>query len=165
MKVMDGKHMTRTLYTDASFGYYTTDEPVLFGKIAMWLDKEPEQGLDGFNYIEKVAVGKVPNLKQYINVFELIAIARALEKFVEKGLKADVLYVRSDSMTAVSWSKNGIPQQYMTAAHQEAINYFRRSANALKSTGTSLVISHIGRDRNFAGIMLEEELEKHRPME
>ena len=60
----------KTLYCDASFDWThttTTEEPIVRGKIAI--------SGEGLNTIEKVAIGKVPDLRQYINILELVALA------------------------------------------------------------------------------------------
>lgn len=63
----------KKLYCDASFDWTTTEEAenVVRGKIAVVGEE--------LRIVEKVAVGKVEGLKQYINILELVALARAIE--------------------------------------------------------------------------------------
>lgn len=93
----------KTLYTDASFDYkYTADsgENIARGKICV---------SDGKNFtkIDRVAIGKVEGLLQYINVLELTAVARAIELACEIPDKDGSLQIYTDSETAMYWARAG----------------------------------------------------------
>ena len=146
----------KQLYTDAGYTWQNTEatpdgQPIM-GRICV-ADEE------GFNRIEMVGVGKVPDLKQYINVFELIAIARAIEVAIEKGWVGN-LRITTDSKTAMIWASNGkVSQKAETEAHKGALEYLR---TARKNYIGIVTYTHIGRNQNPAGKLLEIELEKDR---
>ncbi len=114
----------KKLYCDASFDWkstYQTKENVVRGKIAV------SDGKD-YNVVEKVAIGKVPKLKQYNNILELFAIGRAIEIAIEKEFGASraeqggILSLWSDSRVAISWAHNGkINPKVLTEAHTSAL--------------------------------------------
>ena len=147
----------KTLFTDASFDYKHTErttEPFVRGKIAVADSK-------GFARIEKVVIGKVPNLKQYINILELTAIARAVELAGEENPKADSLSVNTDSQVAMCWANAGkIKPKVLTQAHTNALEYLR---TARIQFGGIVSFHFVPRDENPAGKLLEEELEREAP--
>ena len=147
----------KTLYTDASFDYHhttKTTESFVRGKIAV------ADG-NGFARIEKVIVGKVPELKQYINILELTAVARAVELASLEETKAQSLAVYTDSKTAMIWARNGkIKADVSTEAHANALEYLRK---ARIQFGGIVTFNFIGRDENPAGKLLEAELEREAP--
>ncbi len=129
-------------------------ENVVRGKIAV------SDGTD-FNCVEKVAIGKVPLLKQYINIFELTAIARAVELATEMKEKADSLAVYTDSKTAMYWASAGkIKAKVSTQAHENALEYLRK---ARIQFGGIVTFHFVPRDDNPAGKLLETELEREAP--
>lgn len=142
------------LFTDASFDWHHTEktkESFVRGKIAVVGE--------GLVVVDKVAVGKVPGLKQYTNILELTAIARAIELAItnkfEKNLK-----ISTDSMVAMYWASSGkIKDSVRTKAHQEALDYLR---NMKKQFNGIVTFYHTGRDKNPAGHKLEEELKKEK---
>lgn len=146
----------KTLFTDASFDYHSTNKTkdnIVRGKIAI------SDGKD-FKLIEKVAMGKVENLQQYINVFELIAIARAIEVACNmEGEKS--LSIHTDSQVALTWAiKGDIKAGIKTLAHVSALNYLRRTKIQY---GGIVTISFVPRESNPAGHLLEKELEREAP--
>jgi len=148
----------KTLYTDASFDYRhttETEENVVRGKIAV---------SDGaqFNRVDKVAIGKVDGLLQYINVLELTAIARAVELASEETPKVDALTVITDSMTAMYWARRGRIKKkgIETAAHTSALEYLHK---ARLQFGGEITFNQVSREQNPAGKLLEAELERERP--
>ena len=146
----------KTLFTDASFDWTSTEknnENVVHGKIAVF-------GLN-FERVEKVAVGKVKDLKQYINIFELIAIARAVELASKEEPKAESLAIYTDSNVAKVWANNGaVNPKSVTEAHESAIEYLRKAR--IQFDGT-ITFNFVPRDNNPAGKLLEVELEKELP--
>ena len=154
----------KTLFCDASFDpHYTKTETgdAVRGKIGI------SDG-ENINIVEKVAVGKVPDLKQYINVFELIAIARSIEIAAEKMETrfpgwTDVLAleVMSDSSTAVYWSRNGRTNpKVFTQAHGNALAYLRDVKDRIK---IGVIFTHVPREKNPAGFLLAKELRRESP--
>jgi ribonuclease HI len=148
--------MIKKLYTDAGYTWQNTattkdGEPIM-GRICV-ADEE------GFNSIEMAGVGKVPVLKQYINVFELIAIARAIEVAIEKGWVGS-LSIHTDSKVAMIWASTGkVSSKVETDAHIGALEYLR---TARKNYIGIVTYNHVGREHNPAGKLLEKELEKDR---
>lgn len=148
----------KTFYTDASFDWTTTEkteENFVRGKICI---------TDGnsLKRIEKMIIGKVEGLRQYINVFELIAIARAVEiaaSFVNDTEKK--LAIFTDSKTAMAWAQNGIRKQSLiTKAHANALEYL----NSVRiQFGGEITFNFTPREQNPAGKLLEIELEKETP--
>lgn len=140
----------KILYTDASYRWQDTERnnsPVCNGKICV-ADGE------GFVLVEQAGVGKVPKLKQYINIFELIAIARAVEVAIEKGWIGS-LSIYSDSQIAVIWaSSKKVNPKIETVAHVNALDYLR---SALKNYGGIVTFRHTPRENNPAGHVLEEK--------
>lgn len=147
----------KTLYTDASFDYHhtaRTADNFVRGKIAV------ADG-NGFARIEKVIVGKVPKLQQYINVLELTAVARAVELASLDKEKVDSLAVYTDSKTAMYWARAGkIKAKVSTQAHENALEYLRK---ARIQFGGIVTFHFVPRDDNPAGHLLEEELEREAP--
>ncbi len=147
----------KILYTDASFDWNhtgATEENVVRGKIAV---------ADGFGFerIDKVAIGKVEELKQYINIFELTAIARALELSYDMKIEDKSLKILTDSQTAMFWARNGIRnKEVMTLAHQNALDYLKRMR---LNFGGVVTFDFVPREENPAGKLLEAELEKESP--
>ncbi|KKT20039.1 MAG: hypothetical protein UW07_C0019G0011 [Candidatus Nomurabacteria bacterium GW2011_GWF2_43_8] len=145
----------KTLYTDASFDWTSTEkviENVVRGKIAI---SDGEK----FNYVDKVAIGKVPELKQYINILELFAIGRAIELAIEHNFKG-ILSIWSDSQVAVGWANNKkINPKVETEAHRNALEY----VIATHKKYGEVEYNFIPRDQNPAGKLLEAELEKESP--
>lgn len=146
----------KTLFTDSSFDWKHTEETTenfVRGKIAVCGDN--------FNRIEKVVVGKVEGLKQYINILELTAIARAIEIANEENPKADALTIFTDSMTAMYWARAGkIKGAVRTAAHENALEYLKRERIKFNNV---ITFNHISRNKNPAGWLLEQELLKEVP--
>ena len=139
------------LYTDASFNWKTTEqseENVVRGKIAIHDD-------NNFKRIENVVVGKVPQLRQYNNVFELIAIARAVELASEENPKAESLSIYTDSKTAMYWARAGKIKKasVLTEAHASALEYLRQ---ARAQFGGNIKFNFIPREQNLAGFLLQE---------
>ncbi len=147
----------RTLYTDASFDYRhtaKTKKPFVRGKIAI------ADG-NGFQRIEKVAIGKVPHLKQYINVFELTAVARAVELASLEEKKETSLCVYTDSQVAMYWARAGkIKPAILTEAHANALEYLRK---ARIQFGGIVTFNFVERLKNPAGKLLEFELLREAP--
>lgn len=148
--------MTKVLFTDAGYTWQNTEttkdgEPVI-GRICV-ADSE------GFSRIEQVGIGKVPVLKQYINIFELVAIARAIEVAIEKGWVGS-LAIYTDSKVASIWASNGkVSKKVETEAHKNALEYLR---TARKNYIGIVTYHHVHREKNPAGHLLEKELEKDR---
>ena len=148
----------KKLYTDASFDWTSTEkaENVVRGKIAI------SDG-DGFERIDKVAIGKVEGLKQYINILELTAVARAVELASEhfKEEAKGLLEVWTDSQVAMSWANNAkINQKIAKLAHYNALEYLRKAQILF---GGIVSFHYIKRDQNPAGHLLEQELKKEAP--
>lgn len=145
----------KQIYTDASFDYRhtdETDEPVVRGKICVVCDD--------FKIIEKVAIGKVPKLKQYINVLELIAIARAIEVAAQRQWDKDIR-ITTDSNVARVWASSGkVNKKVETEAHTNALEYLAR---VRKEFGGIITFYQVPRESNPAGFVLEAELERERP--
>lgn len=144
------------LYTDAGYTWQNTeateDGKPIMGRICV------SDGND-LNKVEMVGVGRVPVLRQYINIFELIAVARAVEVAIENGFVGD-LEIHTDSMVAMGWAKNGrCSNKVRTLAHDGALEYL---ANARKNFIGEITFHHVPRDINPAGIILEGELGKDR---
>lgn len=147
----------RKLYCDASFDWTHTEkngENFVRGKLAV-------HG-EGIERIDKVAVGKVEGLRQYINVLELTAIARAVELACEAGFWKDEdrsLAIFTDSKTAMIWASSG-KIKTPTEAHKNALDYLKKVRLAY---GGIITFNCIPRELNPAGEMLERELEKEKP--
>jgi hypothetical protein len=148
--------MTKILYTDAGYTWQNTlttkdGEPIL-GRICV-------ADTEGFSQIETAGVGKVPVLRQYINIFELIAVARAIEVAIEKGWVGN-LAIYTDSKVAMIWASQGkVSKKVETEAHKNALEYLR---TARKNYVGIVTYNHVGRNYNPAGKLLEKELEKDR---
>jgi hypothetical protein len=146
------------LYTDASFDWTHTEkttENVVRGKIAI-------TDADKFEHVDKVAIGKVPELKQYINVFELTAIARAVELAIENNFEG-ILSIWSDSQVAVGWAKKGeINPNVKTEAHRSALEYLVAQTKAYRNKNMAygeIQFNFIPREKNPAGYLLQNELD------
>lgn len=146
----------KTLYTDASFDYHSTDatdEKIVRGKIAI------ADGLT-FKRVENVIVGKVPALKQYINILELTAIARAVE-IASEGEDREQLAIYSDSQVAIAWASSGkVNPKVSTEAHKNALEYLKK---AKLEFGGVITFNFVPRDKNPAGWLLERQLEIESP--
>ena len=144
------------LYCDGSFDWTSTEksaENVVRGKIAI---SDGEQ----FNCVEKVAIGKVPNLKQYINIIELFAIGRAIELSIINKLEGD-LSIFSDSSVAVIWARKGkVSPKVKTEAHSNVIDYLKV---AFSKYPGQIKFNFIPREQNPAGFLLDKELTKESP--
>lgn len=149
----------KTIFTDASFDWHftnSTEENIVRGKIAI---------ADGnsFARIEKVAIGKVDGLQQYINILELTAIARAVELACDMKIEDSSLSIYTDSQTAMFWARNGIKNKSLiTEAHTSALEYLKR---VRVQFGGIITFNFIHRDENPAGLLLAEELEREKPHE
>lgn len=148
------------LYTDASFDYKHADETLedfVRGKICV------SDG-NGYERIEKVVVGKVGALRQYINILELTAVARAVELASE--LKAadtslDSLAIYTDSKIAMSWAINGkMKDKVRTVAHDNVLAYLRRGRLQF---GGVITFNWVSRNDNPAGFALARELKREPP--
>ena len=143
----------KRLYTDASFDYRHTDETpenIVRGKIGI------ADG-NGFERVEKVIVGKVDGLKQYINILELTAIARAIELAYDMNIEDKSLEVFTDSQTAMFWARNGIRSKItITDAHMSALDYLKR---VRLNFGGIITFNFISREQNPAGHLLQTELD------
>lgn len=143
----------KIFYADASFDWSFTNktkESVVRGKIAV------SDG-DGFNRVEKVAIGKVEGLKQYINILELTAIARAVELASETLNKDKSLQIFTDSNVAMFWARAGkIRPKVLTLAHQNALDYLKK---ARLEFGGIVTFDTVPRERNPAGFLLQAELD------
>ena len=117
-----------------------------------------------FHRVEKVVVGKVEGLQQYINVLELTAVARAVELAVEhfKDECDGSLEIHTDSMTAMYWAQaGGIKKKGIrTVAHDGALEYLRMARLLFGGIST---FHHIPREKNPAGHLLAAELLKESP--
>lgn len=139
------------LYTDASFDWNHTEkttENVVRGKISI---------SDGsqFKKVEKVAIGKVEGLKQYINILELFAIGRAIELAIENNFEG-TLSVWSDSRVAIGWAHAGkVNPKVETEAHRNAIEY----VNVAHEKFGQVEFNYVPREENPAGWLLQEELD------
>ncbi len=147
----------KQIFTDASFDWNHTErtkEPVVRGKICVVCDE--------LKIVEKVAIGKVPTLKQYINILELIAIARAIEVATQRQWEKDIR-ITTDSQVARIWASSGkINPKVATDAHNNALEYL---AKAKKDFGGVITFYHTKREHNPAGFVLEAELEREKPHE
>lgn len=147
------KYKMKLIYTNSLFNYQKykelPDEKVLTGIICV--------ACDDFQKIEKVGVGRVEGLKQYTNIFEFIAIARAVELAIENKLTED-LEIFTDSLTAKTWAEKGMKIERYTAAHKSANSYFQ---DMIKNYPHNVVFEHIGREKNPAGKILEIEIDDH----
>jgi len=148
----------KKIYCDASFDWNSTNtngENVVRGKIAIVDDSSHER-------IEKIAIGKVEGLKQYNNVFELIAIARAIELANEDKDKADSLAIYTDSQVAMYWARAGRIKNasVLTEAHKNTLEYLNRERIKF---GGKITFNFIPRDKNLAGKLLEIELKREPP--
>lgn len=147
----------RKLYTDSSFDWnitMATKEDVVRGKIAIADER-------GYKKIEKVAIGKVPGLKQYNNILELTAIARAVELASEEKPKAEELTIYTDSQVAMYWARNKkMNPKIITDAHQSAIEYLRHVCRLFEG---KINFEFVFRNQNYAGMLLEVELLKEAP--
>lgn len=146
----------KKIYTDAGYTWQNTDKTEegkqIMGRICVADD-------DGFSRVEVVGVGKVPDLKQYINIFELIAVARAIEVAIEKGWIGS-LAIYTDSQVATIWAgKGSVNKKVETEAHRSALEYLR---TARKNYIGIVSYNHVPRDFNVAGKILEKELDKDR---
>ena len=146
----------KKIYSDAGFQWRDTKKipegNQVMGRICV-ADGE------GFSRVELVGVGKVPNLKQYINIFELIAVARAIEIAIEKGWTGN-LQIFTDSKVAMYWASNGILNKKVeTEAHRNAYDYVR---TARKNYVGIVTFNHTPREHNPAGHILEDILTRGR---
>lgn len=143
------------LYTDASFDYVHNEkngEAVVRGKIAVVGD--------GLSQVDKVAIGKVEGLRQYINVLELTAIARAIELMSQEKEKPDSLRIHTDSKTAMAWASKGkIKEGIRTLAHDNALEYLRK---VRLDYGGLVTFVFVNREENPAGLLLEDELKREK---
>lgn len=139
------------LYCDASFDWNSTEkttENVVRGKVAI------SDG-NGFKRIEKVAIGKVEGLKQYINILELFAIGRAIELAILEKFEG-ILSIYSDSQVALGWAKSGrINPKVETEAHKTALEF----VVAAKEKFGQVEFNYVSREHNPAGFLLQEELD------
>lgn len=145
----------KKFYCDASFDWKhteSTEEKIVRGKIAVADMLKLEK-------VDKVAVGKVEGLKQYINVLELTAVARAVELASLENPKEESIGIYSDSKTAVAWANAG-KIKGGSVAHENALEYLRK---ARIQFGGIVTFHFVPRDLNPAGILLELELEKEKP--
>ena len=147
--------MIKKIYTDAGYTWQNTEKTLdgkpIMGRICV-ADEE------GFSRVEMVGVGKVPVLKQYINIFELVAIARSIEVAIEKGWVGS-LAIYTDSKVAMIWASHGVGKKVETEAHKGAYEYLRK---ARKNYIGLITFNHVPREMNPAGKILEVELEKDR---
>lgn len=145
----------KKVYTDAGYTWQNTstvkEGGQIIGRICVADD-------DGFVRVEKVGVGKVPKLVQYINIFELIAVARSIEIAIEKGWTGN-LAIYTDSQVAMGWASKGTikNKRVETEAHRSALEYLR---TARKNYIGIVSYNYVPRDYNLAGHVLEKELEK-----
>lgn len=141
----------KTLYCDASFDWNhtnQTDELVVRGKICV--------AGEGLEIVESVAIGKVPLLKQYINILELIAIARAIEIAKQRQWSGS-LRIITDSQVAKGWAHHGtVNKKVLTDAHANALEYLAR---VKKEFDDVIDFQFVGRDMNPAGHLLQAELD------
>ena len=146
--------MVKTLYTDAGYRFQDTDlhPDHVIGRICV-------ADTEGFEQVEMVKIGKVPVLKQYINLLELIAIARAIEIAIEKGWVGS-LAIHTDSQVAMIWASSGkVSKKVETVAHTSALEYLKK----IRRNYIGIVTyNQVPRDYNPAGKRLEKELEKDR---
>lgn len=147
----------KTLFTDASFDHNHTEsttEPFVRGKIAI------ADG-NGFARVEKVIIGKVPLLKQYINILELTAVARAIEIACIEP-KPISLEVFTDSQVAMYWARAGKIKKagIETEAHTNALDYLKAMRLAF---GGIVTFNFVPRENNPAGHLLAEELKREAP--
>jgi ribonuclease HI len=139
----------KILYVDSSFNWQQIRQPsnVVTGRISI-VDS------DGFKIIENVAVGRVEGLKQYNNILELTAIARAVELACAMTPKPDSLKIMTDSKVAMYWASNMvIKPKVATEAHKSAIEYLRTVRVLF---GGLITFNHINREQNLAGHLFEK---------
>lgn len=141
----------KTLYTDAGYRWQDTEKDLhlpVVGRICVTDNEE-------YTKVEAVKVGRVPMLKQYNNVLELIAIARAVETAIEMGWIGS-LSILTDSKVAMIWASSmKVNPKVETDAHRNALEYLR---SARKNYGGIITFRHVPRNYNPAGIVLEKEL-------
>jgi hypothetical protein len=141
----------KVLYTDAGYTWQNTKKTPENGQIMGRICVADE---DKFSRVENVGVGKVPVLIQYINIFELVAIARAIEIAIEKGWVGN-LAIRTDSKVAMIWASSGkIKPKVATPAHLGALEYLK---TARRNYIGVVTYHHVPRHLNYAGIILEKE--------
>lgn len=129
-------------------------ESVVRGRIAV-CSKSPEANpTDNFVAIENVVVGRVEGLKQYINVLELIAIARSIEVAAQRGWDKKI-EIYTDSQVAFCWARSRkVNPKVETKAHIEALAYLKRSREMF---GGRVDLVNIPRELNEAGFLLEKK--------
>lgn len=149
-------------YCDASFNYNHTDsqrengENVVRGKIAVVSEGAPIE----IKAVDKVMVGLVPGLRQYINILELTAVARAVELAIIHKFEGDI-EIFTDSRIAAGWAHNKcVNPKIETEAHRQAIDYLK---GGLQKYPGKVMFYFVPRERNPAGHLLEAELEKEQP--
>lgn len=146
----------KEIYCDAGFAINNPinrkrEEEVARGKIAVVSEE--------FRRVDVVAIGRVPRLKQYINLFELIAIARAVEFATLQQWEKNIR-INTDSHIAMIWASSmKVSKNVETPAHINALEYLAR---ARKQFGGLVTIYQIPRDINKAGILLEDSQENER---
>lgn len=144
------------LFTDASFDYaseFETGADHVIGKTAIVGD--------GIRKVELAYLARVPGLKQYINVLETLAVARAIGLAIDNGWSGD-LAIRTDSRVAVAWARGGPNPRCRTAVHDKVMHVLRENA---KRYAGQIWVDFVPRHKNLAGHVLERELELRRPNE
>lgn len=111
--------------------------------------------------IEKIKIKRSPNLKQYSNLAEWIAIRMAVDYAIENG--EEKLLIKTDSRVCCSWfrsvgygeyrnKKNGKKREFATKNHQEVFDYLIEMNKEI-----DIELEWVPRDKNIIGVILEEE--------
>lgn len=139
--------MKNILFCDAAFNPHNPkwkDSKFVEGQICITDGKD-------FMVVETVAVGRVDGLKQYNNVLELTACARAIELAFQHKMDGG-LRIQTDSRTAAAWAFSGVNKKIATSAHFAAEEYFK---NMKKVYHGEIFVGVVPREENPAGHKLE----------
>lgn len=143
----------KLIHTDAGCKWQETkNKPTVKGRICI-------ADHDGFVLVEEPVLETQPHLRQYINVFEMLAIARAIEIATEKKW-GNALSISTDSMTARFWVTNGIKNKKVSTPLHQAV--YQRVCEARRAFGGVITFHLIPREENRAGHVLEDMLEKEK---
>jgi len=110
--------------------------------------------------IEKIKIKRSPNLKQYSNLAEWIAIGMAVDYAIANG--EEKLLIKTDSRVCCSWfravgygeyrnKKNGKKREFATKNHQEVFDYLVEMNKEI-----DIELEWVPRDKNIIGVILEE---------
>ncbi len=101
--------------------------------------------------VEKISCPPIKGLKQYNNIFELMAIHQALQAFLEEYGPGKDVQVLSDSQVVVSWLKNKKELRHLSKYHRA----LQALTIGLEEFFRSVSYQHIPREENIAGKFLE----------